>query len=63
MSNVDHCISVINPVHRATQSFPMTGLRGVFKDTVGGLVSRTVIYDLRLIVVCTAGTSCHVCVR
>jgi len=30
----DHCIPGSNPVHCATQSFPMTGLRGVFKYTV-----------------------------
>jgi hypothetical protein len=36
--DIDHCIPhVTNPVHCATQSFPMTGLRGVFKYAVYGL--------------------------
>ena len=33
-SNIDNCIHVTNPGHCATQSFTMTGLRGVFKYTV-----------------------------
>ena len=35
--NINHCVSTTNPVHFATQSFPMTGLRGMFESTVHGL--------------------------
>jgi hypothetical protein len=44
--DVDHCISGTNPVHCATQSFPMTGLRGVFKLTVYGLGTQLCTFVL-----------------